>query len=351
MKAIVVQASGLHLGFLGCYGNDWIATPNLDRLAAEGIVFDQHYVASLNDVIGPGLLPGVSQQRFSNLETFAHDAGPSLRTLVETDGVLWIDGPDLAPPWRLATDILSSYLDEDDEEAVEPWPDPPIGEAPEEFDVVRLQDTYAAAVTWFDAQLGVLFDEAKRLGIYDSVWWCFTASSGLPLGEHGRIGIDRPWLHEEAVHVPMIWRLPGAAEACARISALTQTIDLVPSIAHRLGLSALSETGLSLWPLVRGEAESVREVAVATAKIADGEEWMLRSATAALVLPISGPDDEPRKAQLYAKPDDRWEVNDVSSRQPEETETLEKVLREKLNSRETVTKDEIPNGERMTKHE
>ena len=42
MKALVIVANGLHLGYLGCYGNDWVATPNLDRLAAEGIVFDQH---------------------------------------------------------------------------------------------------------------------------------------------------------------------------------------------------------------------------------------------------------------------------------------------------------------------
>src|SRR5208282_2608836 len=43
MKVLVVVASGLHLGYLGCYGNLWIETPCLDRLAAEGIVFDQHY--------------------------------------------------------------------------------------------------------------------------------------------------------------------------------------------------------------------------------------------------------------------------------------------------------------------
>jgi arylsulfatase A-like enzyme len=332
MKAIVIQASGVHLGFLGCYGNDWIATPNLDRLASEGIVFDQHFANSLPGGVTPPEWPNLVRIQPKDLNTFAHDCADALRSLAQRDGILWIDGPDLTPPWNLSSDILSSYLD--DEEDVEPWPDPPIGEAPEEFDVVRLQDTYAAAVTWFDAQLGVLLEEAKRIGLYDDAWWCITAANGLPLGEHGRIGIDRPWLHEEAVHLPMIWRLPAAAEACTRIAAITQTSDLLPSIAERFALTLPSGEGKSLWPLVRGEAEAVREHAIASAHMGEREEWMLRTPTAALLLPIAGPDDEPRKPQLFVKPDDRWEVSDASSQQPDETETLEKTLREAMKSRD-----------------
>ena len=47
MNVIVVVCNSLHLGFLGAYGNPWIETPNLDRLAAEGIVFDHHFPENL----------------------------------------------------------------------------------------------------------------------------------------------------------------------------------------------------------------------------------------------------------------------------------------------------------------
>ncbi len=43
MHAVVISFDRLHLGYLGCYGNDWIETPNLDRLATASVLFDQHY--------------------------------------------------------------------------------------------------------------------------------------------------------------------------------------------------------------------------------------------------------------------------------------------------------------------
>src|SRR5580693_786313 len=47
MNVIVVVCNGLHLGFLGAYGNSWIETPHLARLAPEGVVFDHHFPENL----------------------------------------------------------------------------------------------------------------------------------------------------------------------------------------------------------------------------------------------------------------------------------------------------------------
>lgn len=46
-KAFVVSFDQLPACMLGCYGHQWIETPNFDRLASLSVVFDQHYA---NDV-------------------------------------------------------------------------------------------------------------------------------------------------------------------------------------------------------------------------------------------------------------------------------------------------------------
>jgi arylsulfatase A-like enzyme len=47
-RAVVVTFDRLRAGYLGCYGNDWIETPNFDRLATESVVFDQHFCDNLD---------------------------------------------------------------------------------------------------------------------------------------------------------------------------------------------------------------------------------------------------------------------------------------------------------------
>ena len=49
-NAIVIMFDSLQHNYLGCYGNDWIKTPNMDRLAREGVLFENCYVENLPTV-------------------------------------------------------------------------------------------------------------------------------------------------------------------------------------------------------------------------------------------------------------------------------------------------------------
>ena len=49
-NAIVVMFDSLQFNYLGCYGNTWIKTPNFDRLAREGVLFENAYTEGLPTV-------------------------------------------------------------------------------------------------------------------------------------------------------------------------------------------------------------------------------------------------------------------------------------------------------------
>ncbi len=42
-NAIVMMFDSWQFNYTGCYGNDWIKTPNFDRFAKEGVLFENAY--------------------------------------------------------------------------------------------------------------------------------------------------------------------------------------------------------------------------------------------------------------------------------------------------------------------
>ncbi|MGC9360944.1 MAG: sulfatase-like hydrolase/transferase, partial [Anaerolineae bacterium] len=47
MNLLVVVADTYRADYLGCYGNTWIQTPNLDQLASESVLFKDFYAEAL----------------------------------------------------------------------------------------------------------------------------------------------------------------------------------------------------------------------------------------------------------------------------------------------------------------
>src|SRR5262249_30063215 len=99
---------------------------------------------------------------------------------------------------------------------------------------LRIQGSYGGAVAYLDAGIGQLLDVLRQRGWLDQLAVVFTSDRGLALGEHGFVGAS-PLPHNEAVHLPLIMRLPGAEWAGRRVAALTQAVDLAPTLAELLG--------------------------------------------------------------------------------------------------------------------
>ena len=48
MNVIVIMLDSLRADHLGCYGNKWIRTPNIDKLARESVLLLKHNVIKQN---------------------------------------------------------------------------------------------------------------------------------------------------------------------------------------------------------------------------------------------------------------------------------------------------------------
>jgi arylsulfatase A-like enzyme len=365
MKALVLVPSGLHVGYIGCYGNEWVQTPNLDRLAAEGIVFDQHY-ADQPDAAGAQRAWQTACYRFpyataqeeaaypEPVSLFPLLAGGGVRTLSISDNkvsrdevpsalaraldhlascsrwLLRLDLGVLLPPWNIPDEFRSYYSTSGhDQNEGGSSSLSEESEATEEVACLELQNQYAAAVTHLDTVVGQLLGEIEQRGLSNDVLVLVTTEHGQKLGEDtARLG-SRLSLHEELIHIPLILRLPEKAEAGRRISAFTQSLDVVPTLFEVFGVQLPAVHGESLLPLARGQRNQIREYACAGLRTGDAIEWALRSPHWSFLLPMSSPSfDSPAESELYVKPDDRWEVNNVSHVNLELTERLKQTLGE-----------------------
>jgi arylsulfatase A-like enzyme len=97
-----------------------------------------------------------------------------------------------------------------------------------------IRGLYAAEVSYQDQQLGRFLDELRGRIDFAHTLLIITADHGENLGEGAR------WDHvfavnDHLVHVPLIIRYPGGAQAGQRIAGQCQTIDILPTIFAVLG--------------------------------------------------------------------------------------------------------------------
>ena len=90
MNVIYILADDLGYGDIGCYGQQKIKTPNLDKMAREGMLFTQHYAgctvsAPSRCSLMTGLHTGHSQIRGNK------EIAPEGQQPMEADTYLWVN--------------------------------------------------------------------------------------------------------------------------------------------------------------------------------------------------------------------------------------------------------------------
>jgi hypothetical protein len=396
MKVIVLNLHGARVDAFGAYGSSWVTTPHLDRLAAEGVVFDQHYAEEIEfsnndtsperpllnrgEILERSLLGiigylksrqvptacfrdarvelGLTRIRFKQVvEVQAADL-PVLEQPTITDGVfqlaidwvqqfgthyadwlLMLDVGALLPPWnekeQHGSQAAASPTGEDDPGSAMPRfeytetgnPEPP----PERFGWKR---AYAGAMQYVDDLIGQFLNLLKELELDQECLISVTSFEGQPLGERSTVAA-RDWgLHEELIHLPLILRLPQSQGGGRRVHQLTQFPNWCAMLAEAFDLKDCwpgDPDRYSLLSLARGHGKRLNEYLIIEASslvIAASEfpepnprEIAVRTPDWFLILPCRGWQQRP--AQLYRKPEDRWEMNNVIKEHPDVADHLE----------------------------
>lgn len=108
---------------------------------------------------------------------------------------------------------------------------------------------YYACVTYIDAQVGRLLDEFERLKLIDNTVIILWGDHGWKLGEHG--GWCKHTNFELDTHVPMILSVPGMKTDGRRTKALTEYVDIYPTLSEACGLDLPDHLeGHSMMPLL-----------------------------------------------------------------------------------------------------
>jgi hypothetical protein len=217
---------------------------------------------------------------------------------------LWLHADAMNSAWDAPYAVRESLADDDD-------PPPPNMVIPPNYqldgeidpdELLGLSQAYGGEVAALDRILDAFLEAITSFPAVEETMLIFTSPRGFALGEHGHVGSCGDKLFGEILQVPLFVRFPDQRMASRRCASLVQPSDVCSTLYSWFGLESPQAT----WGTSLLEARNIspKRCAVAVA----GEECAIRT-------PIwhmrSAPPEPP---MLYAKPDDRWEVNEVANR-------------------------------------
>jgi choline-sulfatase len=294
-SVVLVSIDTLRADRLSAYGYTRGRTPQLEALSREGIVFEEVYshcplTLPAHASLFTGLLPPHHGVRDNQGFSLAADK----RTLASRfKGAGWETGGAVsAYVIRGATGIAAGFDAYDDAlpldasreslgaqqrdgavavESLLRWIEgrPPAGRF---FAFLHLYEphtpytppaayrdltqAYDGEVAYADELVGRLVQRLREMGRLDRVVLAVTGDHGEGLGDHGEQEHGL-FLYREAVHVPLILRLPNAARSGSRVRGPVAQVDIPATVLDLAGLAAEGMDGRSQrLAIAKGQVES-----------------------------------------------------------------------------------------------
>ena len=270
---IIISIDTLRADRLPAYGYTRVKTPALDRFRSDAILYENAYshvplTLPAHVSMLTGLLPPEHGVRNNLGFTFQQRDRATLPTLLKQSGYATAA---MVSSFVLRRETGLGALFDDYDGSVTPTPGLPISEhvrdgaqtarlakqwvdghrdspfflllhlyephapwTPPEAFRGRGYDAYDDEIAYADSIVGDFLDHLRATGVYDRAIILVVSDHGEGLGDHGEMqhGI---LIYREAIHVPLLLKLPGRQRANTSINAPAQLIDILPTVTDLVG--------------------------------------------------------------------------------------------------------------------
>ena len=125
----------------------------------------------------------------------------------------------------------------------------------------EIRHGYYAAMSFADAQFGRVLDALDELKLRDNTIVVIIGDNGFEIGEHDCWG--KMTLFGWDARVPLIISAPGVGKGGAKTSAISELIDIFPTLTDLSGLPSPGQLeGTSLVPVLKDSSASVKSAAL-----------------------------------------------------------------------------------------
>ena len=261
---------------LGCYGDSYAVTPNIDKLASQGCLYTNAFThagvcAPSRSGIITGMYPtsigthymrckGVPHGSVKCFTEYLRAAGYYCTNDVKTDynfdcpitawdgnrkGAHWRNRPTPETPFFAVINLTTTHESQirlpqgqlearrkslspeelhDPAKAILPpyYPDTPV--------VRRDLANYYDNLTFTDKQVGKILKDLEDDGLADKTVVFFWGDHGRGLPRHKR------WIYDSGIHVPLIVRWPGQLAPGSTNDELVAFVDLAPTVLSIAGI-------------------------------------------------------------------------------------------------------------------
>lgn len=318
--------------------------PNLARRCESAgvqtaLTTDDQWVAEQSDQLGfsavrglefpePATADAVADTELAQLFAIAADqiegwgAADADDATAAPPRLLWIHSRGYHGAWDAQTDLRQSLLDEEDPPALEFVVPPARLETSDHDEQLLHRSAYAAQTMVLDQCVGLLLETLEAAGLANSTLIALVGCRGFALGEHGAVGSDVRELYSELTHVPLIVRLPGGTAAPPpRSSDLIQPDAIGPLLMRWFEATPEQTASRAVITSDDAVAAPIRAAVFSSGK--DGElavrtgSWSLRQAGEK-----ASNGAQSAIVELFSKPDDRWDANEIADRCPDEAAAM-----------------------------